>query len=90
MINYINFSKFNNFRKWKEYQPITFNKQFDMIFKILINNKWINCSLKHVLYEPIIVQISIHENFEESELNNNLIKIYSYYNPRSLLFHSIL
>lgn len=76
--------RFLNIRKLKEYQPVTFNERVDTFYKILINNIWINCTLKHVLYEPMLVQISISDFFEESELNKNSLKIFSFTNPKKV------
>ena len=72
------------FRRLKEYQPVTFEKTPVPVFKIGNGNYWVDCSVFHVLYEPMLVLVPFGIAVDAAVFQDTKIRIYDSRNPQKM------
>jgi|GEM_PF-2316341 len=73
---------FSKFRKLKEYQPIALAQKKTFLYSFFDGSSWIECNVNHVLYEPMILQVSFPQKKSLDNFENNKIIIYNFENLR--------
>jgi len=72
------------FRSLKEYQPVTFEKTPVPVFKIGTGNGWVDCTVFHVLYEPMLVLVPFDMAVDVAVFQHTSIRIYDSQNPQKI------
>jgi hypothetical protein len=77
-----------DFRNLKEYQPISLVENPVPVFKFFDGNVWHDCRLQHVLYEPMIVQLSFPDAMAYVSFENPKVVVYDFQKPQKK--HAVL
>jgi len=73
------------FRRLKEYQPVAFEETPVPIFKIGNGNDWVDCTVFHVLYEPMLVLVPFDIAVNIAVFQYTKIRIYDSRNPQKMI-----
>jgi len=81
-MNFLNLTTLSNFRKLREYQPLSFSQNPIASFVFYNGDERISCELAHVLYEPMLAQIAFAE--KPKNHNKGSIQMPAYDNPNKI------